>query len=82
MPSRNVNLTPELDSFVSELMAKGRYQNASDVVRAALRALEREEREETAKIEALRVAIDQGLQSGVAPDGVFERVRARHGLKG
>jgi antitoxin ParD1/3/4 len=82
MPSRNVNLTPELDSFVSELMAKGRYQNASDVVRAALRALEREEREETAKIEALRVAIDQGLQSGIAPDGVFERVRARHGLKG
>jgi antitoxin ParD1/3/4 len=82
MPSRNVNLTPELDSFVSELMANGRYQNASDVVRAALRALEREEREETAKIEALRVAIDQGLQSGIAPDGVFERVRARHGLKG
>lgn len=82
MPSRNVNLTPELDSFVSELMAKGRYQNASDVVRAALRALEREEREERAKVEALRVAIDQGLQSGVAPDGVFERVRARHGLKG
>jgi antitoxin ParD1/3/4 len=82
MPSRNVNLTPELDSFVSELMANGRYQNASDEVRAALRALEREEREETAKIEALRVAIDQGLQSGIAPDGVFERVRARHGLKG
>ena len=44
MPTRNVNLTDELDRFVAARVASGRYANASDVVRAGLRALE--EREE------------------------------------
>jgi antitoxin ParD1/3/4 len=77
MPTRNVNLTEELDRFVAEKVETGRYGNASDVVRAALRSLEREEREYEAKLEAVRDAIRIGIESGVAPDGVFERVRAR-----
>ena len=39
----NVNLTEELDSFVLAKVESGRYENASEVVRAALRTLEREE---------------------------------------
>ena len=35
---------------------------------------------EEEKMAALRVAIDEGLASGTAPDGVFERVRRRLGL--
>ncbi|HEY9126097.1 MAG TPA: type II toxin-antitoxin system ParD family antitoxin [Acidobacteriaceae bacterium] len=77
MPTRNVNLTEELDRFVTEKVETGRYGNASDVVRAALRSLEREEREYEAKLEALRAAIDHGDASGAAPDGVFERIYAR-----
>jgi antitoxin ParD1/3/4 len=45
MPTRNVNLTDELDSYVSEKIESGRYENASEVVRAALRTLEREEKQ-------------------------------------
>jgi antitoxin ParD1/3/4 len=45
MPTRNVNLTDELDSFVLAKIESGRYENASEVVRAALRALEREEQQ-------------------------------------
>ena len=52
----------------------GRYENASEVVRAALRTLEREEREYEAKLAVLRAAIDEGDASGIAEDGVFERV--------
>jgi antitoxin ParD1/3/4 len=37
--SRNVSLTPELDAFISAEVASGRYQNASEVVRAALRLM-------------------------------------------
>jgi antitoxin ParD1/3/4 len=75
MPTRNVNLTEELDRFVLSKIESGRYENASEVVRAALRTLEREEQEYEAKLAALRAAIDEGDTSGVAVSGVFSRVR-------
>ena len=75
MPTRNVNLTEELDRFVAKKVKTGRYENASEVVRAALRTLEREEQENEAKLAVLRAAIDEGDASGIAEDGVFERVR-------
>jgi putative addiction module CopG family antidote len=37
--SKNVSLTPELDALIGAEVASGRYQNASEVVRAALRLL-------------------------------------------
>jgi antitoxin ParD1/3/4 len=75
MPTRNVNLTDELDRFVLKKVKSGRYENASEVVRAALRTLEREERLYQAKLAALRTAIDEGDASGVAKGNVFARVR-------
>lgn len=77
MPTRNVNLTDELDRFVHTRVESGRYENASEVVRAALRSLEREEREYEAKLAALRAAIDEGVRSGVAAGNPFKRVRAK-----
>ena len=75
MPTRKVNLTDELDSFVLEKIESGRYDNASEVVRAALRTLEREERQFEAKLAAPRPAIDEGDASGVAKGSSFARVR-------
>jgi len=75
MPTRNVNLTDELDHFVLKKVKSGRYENASEVVRAALRTLEREERRFEAKLAALRTALDEGDASGVAEGNVFARVR-------
>ena len=75
MPTRNVNLTDELDRFVLAKVRSGRYENASEVIRAALRTLERDEREYEAKLTALRAAIDEGNASGVARNNVFARVR-------
>ncbi|HXN47990.1 MAG TPA: type II toxin-antitoxin system ParD family antitoxin [Bryobacteraceae bacterium] len=75
MPTRNVNLTDELDRFVLEKVATGRYENASEVVRAALRTLEREEQQFQAKLAALRTAIDEGDASGIAAGEPFARVR-------
>jgi antitoxin ParD1/3/4 len=77
MPTRNVNLTDELDRFVAVKVSSGRYENASEVVRASLRALEREELEYDARLAALHKALDEGDASGIAEDGVPERVRAR-----
>ena len=75
MPTRNINLTPELDRFVSTKIKSGRYEDASEVVRAGLRKLEREEQVHAAKLAALRQAIDEGDASGVARGNVFDRVR-------
>ncbi len=75
MPTRNVNLTDELDRFLLAKVKSGRYENASEVVRAALRTLEREEQQYQAKLAALRAAIDQGDASGLAKGNVFARVR-------
>lgn len=81
MPTRNVNLTDELDRFVLEKVESGRYENASEVVRAALRTLEREEEQYEAKLAALRTAIDEGDASGVAKGNVFTRVRKTLNLR-
>lgn len=80
MPTRNVSLTVELDRFVATRVKSGRYENASEVMRAALRTLEREEQEQRAKLKALRTAIDEGDASGIASGDPFERVleRVRH----
>jgi antitoxin ParD1/3/4 len=75
MPTRNVNLTDELDRFVLSKVKGGRYENASEVVRAGLRTLEREEREYETKLAVLRTAIDQGDASGTAAGNTFARTR-------
>jgi putative addiction module CopG family antidote len=53
----------------------GRFENASAVVCAGLRTLEREERLYEAKLRALRATIDEGDASGVAEGDVFAQVR-------
>lgn len=77
MPTRNVNLTDELESFVLAKVSSGRYENASEVVRAALRSLDRDEREYEARLAALRTAVDEGDASGVAEGDVFTRIRGK-----
>jgi len=52
------------DDFIKSRIAEGRYKNASEVVRAGLRLLEEEEN----KINALRNAIQEGIDSGIAHD--------------
>jgi len=80
MPTRNVNLPPELDKFVTSRVEGGHYANASEVMRTALRLLERDEQEYEEKLAALRAAIDDGLASEIAEPGVFSRIREKYGL--
>lgn len=61
MPTRNINLTDHLDQFVEGQVATGRYGNASELVREALRLLEEREEEHKVKISALRRVAKQGF---------------------
>ncbi len=54
MPTRNINLTDHYDSFLADQLKAGRFKNASEAVRAALRLLEKQEAEDAARLEALR----------------------------
>jgi antitoxin ParD1/3/4 len=60
MPTRNINLTDRYDTFLARQIDSGRFKSASEVVRAGLHLLERQELEEEAKLEALRQAAKLG----------------------
>jgi len=77
MPTRNINLTPQMDRFVDARIKRGDYANASEVLRAGLRALEKVEKEDKAKLDALRSAVLAGEQCGIADGDVFGEIRHR-----
>lgn len=56
----SIALGDHFENFVDNKVATGRFSNASEVIRAGLRLLEKEE----AKVIALRQAIDEGFESG------------------
>ncbi len=60
----SITLGMHFDSFVKNSIAQGRFNNASEVVRAGLRLLEAEEN----RVMALKKAIQEGVDSGVAHD--------------
>jgi antitoxin ParD1/3/4 len=64
--SKNTSITlgSYFDQFIQSVLREGRYKNASEAIRAGLRLLEEEEQ----KIIALRLAIDEGVNSGIAAD--------------
>ncbi|HWU50150.1 MAG TPA: type II toxin-antitoxin system ParD family antitoxin [Asticcacaulis sp.] len=73
----NVNLTPKLEDMVRQKVAGGLYNNASEVVRDALRLMEERDRLHDAKIEALRQDIQAGLGSGYADALDIEDIKRR-----
>tara|TARA_R110002111_G_scaffold136172_1_gene202037 strand:+ start:70 stop:363 length:294 start_codon:yes stop_codon:yes gene_type:complete len=60
MPTQNVNLTPELEEFVKTQVSSGYFNNASEVHRAALSYMAREEEERQLRLEQLRQEISIG----------------------
>ncbi|WP_269684420.1 type II toxin-antitoxin system ParD family antitoxin [Flavobacterium lacustre] len=60
----SISLGNHFETFIEKSVSKGRFQNASEVIRAGLRMLEEEEN----KVIALRIAIQEGIDSGIAKD--------------
>lgn len=59
----NVSLTPELDRFVAEKVASGRYTSASEVVREALRLLEEHDRSRAERLAEFNRELKRRLDS-------------------
>ena len=80
MSALNINLTEKLDKFVLSQIESGKFENASEVVRTALRKMEHEEQEYQARLANLRALIEEGDASGESDLNVLqimERVEAK-----
>ncbi|MEY8848588.1 type II toxin-antitoxin system ParD family antitoxin [Psychroserpens sp. XS_ASV72] len=65
----SISLGNYFEQFVQSQISAGRYKNVSEVIRAALRLLENEE----SKVIALKNAIKEGVDSGIAHDFDWEK---------
>jgi antitoxin ParD1/3/4 len=61
MPTRNVVLTDHHEKVISDLLASGRYQNASEVLREGLRLIEERDSRDAAKLKLLQEAARAGF---------------------
>lgn len=71
-----VALGPHFEEFIRANIAGGRYNNASEVIRAGLRRLEEDE----SRLAAIRAALKEGEESGIAenfdPDAFLKELNA------
>jgi antitoxin ParD1/3/4 len=79
MPT-SVALSSHFETFVRDQVESGRYNNASEVVRAGLRLLEDQQKQAEVQLEAMKAAITAGLASGrsIPGDQVFDRLEAKY----
>lgn len=73
----SVTIGPQLDEFVGKLIESGRYGSTSEVLRSALRLLERQENQ----MAALRTALEAGERSGVSElslHDIASQVKQKH----
>jgi antitoxin ParD1/3/4 len=63
MPTRRISLTAEQDAFINALLEAGEYQNASEAIRDAIRALQQRRADDARKLEKLRRLIKQGIDA-------------------
>jgi len=68
MKNTSITLGEHFDRYIAEQLASGRYRTASELIRESLRLHVARE----IKIAALRVAVDEGLTSGIDDGFSFE----------
>ncbi len=71
----NVSLTEELANFVKVKVESGRYTSSSEVIREALRLLEKQDQTEQQKVLWLREAWAKGVASGDATELDLDAVK-------
>jgi antitoxin ParD1/3/4 len=71
----DVSLTGELAKFVEAKVSSGRYSSSSEVVREALRLMERLDQNEAEKLRWLQTAWREGVDSGDAGELDFTALK-------
>lgn len=77
----NVSLTPKLEGFVKAKVKTGDYNNASEVIREAVRLLQERDADRKIELAALRRSIREGEKSGPPvpwdPEATKEQARKK-----
>ena len=76
----NVSIGENLEAFIAQQLEHGRYQNASEVVRAGLRLLQEHELDLTERAARLARELNAAFDEGgddVALDEAFARLERR-----
>ena len=75
MPKTSVTISQHFDDFISSQVEGGRYETASEVVRAGLRMLEDYETGYQRQLDALREHLDEGIAELDRGEGVRMSVK-------
>ncbi|HLG49397.1 MAG TPA: type II toxin-antitoxin system ParD family antitoxin [Reyranella sp.] len=77
----NISLTPKLENFVKSKVKTGDYNNASEVIREALRVLQERDADRKVQLGALKRLIREGEESGEPvlwdPESIKAKARVR-----
>ncbi|MGF1586562.1 MAG: type II toxin-antitoxin system ParD family antitoxin [Bacteroidales bacterium] len=76
----SISLGNHFDEFIKSRINAGRFNNASEVIRAGLRLLEEEESKYTALNKALKEGIDSGIASDFNPNEHLKQLKAKRSL--
>ena len=76
----NISITPELDVFLQSRVQSGRYQTTSEVVREALRLLERQEQDRDEARSQLKAKLERAADQAergelIGGSEVFDELR-------
>ncbi|MBO4574483.1 MAG: type II toxin-antitoxin system ParD family antitoxin [Bacteroidales bacterium] len=78
MKTTSVALGSYFDDFIASIIKTGRYNNASEVVRAGLRLLEEREQKVVQLRSAIREGIDSGRNDNFDPETNLKQLKAKH----
>ncbi|RWD63224.1 MAG: type II toxin-antitoxin system ParD family antitoxin [Mesorhizobium sp.] len=76
----SVTVTPAMARMIRERVEDGSYGSASEVIRAALRAFQREEEEHAERMASIRARVKASLEDkrpAVPLDEAIDRVKSR-----
>lgn len=78
----SISLGSHFDNFIQSRISKGRFKNASEVVRAGLRLLEEEENKTIALREAILEGIESEIDNNFEPKTHLEKLKANKNIDG
>ena len=81
MVKKSITVTEQQDSWIKAQVESGHFGNESEIIRELIRERQLREQDTSAEIDAIRVALIEGEESGFSDrsvDEIWQEVRQRH----